>query len=365
MFNSLRKRSVTFIIAALFIPPIADACTGIMLQNKDHSFVSGRTVEFGIAIDSSIAVVPRHYDFVGQTPMGKGMLYTSKYAAVGMVADKDLNLLDGLNEKGLSVGTFYFPTFADYTPATAQNQKEALSPGDFPNWLLTQFATVAEVRQAVENGKIVITPTVMPGWGATPPPFHYIVYDKSGASIAIEPLNGKLVVRDDPLGVFTNSPPLDWHLTNLRNYISLNTHNVPEITLNGETFKELGQGNGMIGLPGDFTPPSRFIRAAIFSTTATPAKNADEGIQQVFHILNNFDIPLGLVKAESSKQIATEYTLMTMARDPQSLRYYYKTYDDQTIRMVQLNQFDLNAKTIKLLNTKGSQPIVDMSEQLR
>lgn len=364
--NANRGLLLAILIATLLsVQPIASACTGIMLKDQDNSFVNGRTVEFGIAIDSSVAVVPRNYTFVGQTPMGKGMQYTSKYAAVGVIAYKDLNLLDGLNEKGLAVGAFYFPTFAQYTPETAKNQNASLSPGDFPNWLLTQFATVGEVRQAIERGKVVITPTIMPGWGSTLPPFHYVVYDKSGASIAIEPINGKLVVSNNPLGVFTNSPPLDWHMTNLRNYISLNTHNVPEVTLGGQTFKELGQGNGMLGLPGDFTPPSRFVRAAIFSTTAIPAENADAGIQQIFHILNNFDIPVGVARAESNGVTNTDYTLLTMARDPQNLRYYYKSYDDQTIRMVQLNSFDLNAKTIKVLNTKGSQPVVDMSDKLQ
>jgi choloylglycine hydrolase len=221
------------------------------------------------------------------------------------------------------------------------------------------------VRRAIEKDQAVITPTIMPGWGNEAPPFHYIVYDKTGASIAIEPLDGKLVVRNNPLGVFTNSPSFDWHMTNLRNYISLNTHNVPEITLNGVNFKELGQGNGMLGLPGDFTPPSRFVRATIFSTAATPAKNADEGIQQTFHILNNFDIPVGVAREESNDVTQTDYTLLTMARDLENLRYYYKSYDDQTIRMVQLKHFDLNAKTIKTLSTKGKQPVVDMSDQLQ
>ncbi|MCD6046033.1 MAG: Choloylglycine hydrolase [Gammaproteobacteria bacterium] len=365
MINKKRLPLLTFIAAFLFIQPIANACTGIMLKNKDNSIVTGRTVEFGITIDSSVAVVPRNYSFVGQTPMGKGMQYSSKYAAVGVIAYKDLNLLDGLNEKGLAVGVFYFPTFAQYTTETTQNQNKALSPGDFPNWLLTQFATVAEVRRAIEKDQAVITPTIMPGWGNEAPPFHYIVYDKTGASIAIEPLDGKLVVRNNPLGVFTNSPSFDWHMTNLRNYISLNTHNVPEITLNGVNFKELGQGNGMLGLPGDFTPPSRFVRATIFSTAATPAKNADEGIQQTFHILNNFDIPVGVAREESNDVTQTDYTLLTMARDLENLRYYYKSYDDQTIRMVQLKHFDLNAKTIKTLSTKGKQPVVDMSDQLQ
>jgi choloylglycine hydrolase len=156
----------------------------------------------------------------------------------------------------------------------------------------------------------------------------------------------------------SNSPTFDWHMTNLRNYIALNPRNVPPI-------RQLGQGSGMLGLPGDFSPPSRLVRAAVFSATAIPSDTAQQGIEQVFHILNNFDIPVGVAREESDGAIHSDYTMLTTARDPQSLRYYYKSYDDQSIRMVDLKQFDLDAKTIKMLGTKGKQPIVDMSDQVK
>jgi choloylglycine hydrolase len=340
-------------------------CTGIMLKTKDGAIVHGRTVEFGTVIDTSIVVVPRGYAFVGQTPKGDGLKYAAKYAAIGAIAFTDVKLLDGLNEAGLAVGAFYFPTFAEYTPVTPDNQKKGLSPNDFPNWLLTQFASVDEVRRAIENEDVVVTPTVLEGWGPETPPFHYVVYDKTGASIVIEPVGGRLVVHDNPLGVMTNSPTFDWHMTNLRNYISLNPRNVPPIKIAGETFKQLGQGSGMLGLPGDFTPPARFVRAAVFSATAIPSETAEQGIEQVFHILNNFDIPVGVAREESHGVMHTDYTMLTTARDPQSLRYYYKSYDDQTIRLVDLKQFDLDAKTIKMLTTKSKQPLVDMSDQIK
>lgn len=213
--------------------------------------------------------------------------------------------------------------------------------------------------------EVVITPTVLEGWGSETPPFHRVVYDKTGASIVIEPVGGKLVVHDNPLGVMSNSPTFDWHMTNLRNYIALNPRNVPPIKVAGETFKQLGQGSGMLGLPGDFTPPSRFVRAAVFSATAIPSDTAEKGIEQVFHILNNFDIPVGVAREESEGVMHTDYTMLTMGRDPKNMRYYYKSYDDQTIRMVDPKQFDLDAKTIKMLNTKSKQPMVDMSDQFK
>lgn len=341
------------------------ACTGIMLKTIDNSIVHGRTLEFAVPLDTSIAVIPRGYRFIGQTPMGAGMQYTSKYAALGMIAFKDPNILDGINEKGLAVGVFYFPGFAEYTPVSANNKQIALSPADFPNWILTQFASIPELRKAIENNQVVVTPTLIPGWGPQVQPFHYVAYDKSGMSIAIEPVNGKLVVHDNPFGVMTNSPTFDWHMTNFRNYITLSPNNIPELKVAGQVFTQLGQGNGMFGLPGDYTPPSRFIRAAMFSTNSAPSKTVEDGIKQVFHILNNFDIPLGVARETTSDVVQSDYTMLTAARDPQNLIYYYKSYDDQTIRMVQLNKFDLNARAIKLYNAKSKQTFVNISDKLK
>lgn len=341
------------------------ACTGLMLTNKDGSTVSGRTVEFGIKIDTSVAMVPRGFAFTGKTPAGDGLKYTAKYATVGMIAYTDVKIMDGMNEAGLVAGAFYLPTFASYTPVTADNQAKGLSPAEFPNWLLTQFASIAEVKAAIQSGAAVITPTSLPGWGAAPPPFHYVVYDKSGASIVIEPINGKLVIHDNPLGVVTNSPTFDWHMTNLRNYITLNPNNVPAGKIGKLELQAFGMGNGMMGLPGDFSPPSRFVRAALFSANAIPSDNASQGIEQIFHLLNNFDLPKGIARTNSDGTVSADYTQMTTAKDPQSLRYYYKGYDDQTIRMVDLKSLDLNAKEVKTFATASSQPIVDMSPKLK
>ncbi|GAB4234127.1 MAG: choloylglycine hydrolase family protein [Chlamydiales bacterium] len=349
----------------LFIHAKASACTGILLKTQDGSIVHGRTVEFGVFIDTSVAVIPRNYEFVGSTPMGPGKKYTSRYAALGIFTYDNVKLMDGINEAGLALGAFYFPTFAEYSHVTSENVEKALSPIDFSNWILTQFSSLDEIRKAIEKESVLIVPTVIEGWGSETPPFHYIVYDKKGKSIVIEPLDGKLVVKDNPIGVLTNSPSFDWHLTNIRNYIALNPRNVPPIKIDGTQFASLGQGSGMLGLPGDFTPPSRFVRATVFSASAIPEKTADQGILQTFHILNNFDIPIGVARHVEDGVIHSDYTMLTVARDPQSLKYYYKTYDDQTIRYVDLSQFDLNAKQIKFLSTKSSQPLVNMTEMLR
>ena len=349
---------------ALAVSPVF-SCTGIMLKTADGGIVHGRTVEFGIFIDTQIVLVPRGYAFTGETPLGPGKAWSGKYAVVGGIAFNNLAILDGMNEKGLAAGAFYFPTFAEYAETTPENRAISMSMADFTNWLLTSFSTVGEVKAAIAAGEVAIAPTILKGWPPQAQPFHYVVYDATGASIAIEPIGGKLKIYDNPLGVMTNSPTFDWHMTNLRNYIALNPRNVPPLKIDGTTFRQFGEGSGMLGLPGDVTPPSRFVRAAVFSVTAIPEKDAEHGVLQVFHILNNFDIPVGVARSEADGVMHTDYTMLTVARDPQALRYYWKTYDDQAIRMVDMKQLDLNGKNVLTLSTKSDQSIIDSTKDMK
>lgn len=354
----------TLLVSALMVIFPANACTGIQLKTKQGLAVNGRTIEFGEKIDMNVLVIPRNYTFSGLLPDGgKGLTYRSKYAAVGVgPTDEDI-IADGLNEAGLSAGAFYLPGYAGYSNITDQNKNQAVSPFEFVNWLLSQFATVDEVKQNLNH--IVIAPTAFKAWGITPP-LHYVVYDKSGQSIVIEPINGHLVVYDNPLGVITNSPTFDWHMTNLQNYVNLSTLNSPPIDIDGITLQEFSQGSGLHGLPGDFTAPSRFVRAAIFSAAAIPPENTESAITQVFHILNQFDIPMGSVRSIDPKTGKThfDYTMLTSVKDPQNSRYFFKTYDNQNIRFVNLKKFDLTSKTIKKTSTESSQLFTDISKQL-
>lgn len=334
------------------------ACTGIRLNAADGSSVNGRTLEFGVVVDVYATVIPRNVSF-----SESGLAYKSKYAAVGASCFEDPFLMDGMNEKGLVAAAFYFSGFAGYTAMTQENQSKSLSPAEFPNWVLTQFATIDEVKKGLSS--IVIVPMVNRGWGSTPAPFHYVIYDRSGRSIVIEPIDGRLIVHENTLGVITNSPTFDWHMTHLRNYINLTPFNAPAIQMQGVQLAPFGQGSGMVGLPGDFTPPSRFVRAAIFSTTAIPSQNSEEAVFQAFHILNQFDIPVGVAREKTKMGIATDHTLMTCVKDPQAMKYYYRSYDDQTIKFIDLKKFDLNAKEIKRAKTVGEQPAVDTSSLLK
>lgn len=359
----MKKFILSVCLMALYSSFSLSACTGIELIGKDQSIVHGRTLEFGIQVETEAAVVPRGYEFVGSTPSGPGLAYKTKYASVGCFAFNYPALMDGMNEKGLAVGAFYFPGYAGYSTITPENQPYALSPIDFPNWILSQFESIDEVKAALNQ--VVLAPTIYPDWGTTPIPLHYVVYDKSGKSLAIEPMGGKLLSYPNPFGVYTNSPTFPWHMTNLRNFINLTPFNAQPVKLRGVTLTSFGQGSGMVGLPGDFTPPSRFIRATIYSTTATPPNNAEEGVLQAFHLLNQFDIPVGVSRSVEGKITATDQTLITCVRDPQTLRYYFKTYDNQSIRFVDLTRFDLNARGIRSFSTAGGQKYIDVSSELQ
>lgn len=354
---------ILFLGVAFFSQAAVNACTGIMLKNHDRSTVNGRTVEFGINIDFNVAVIPRNYTFDAKTPIGKGLSYTSKYAVLGIYCFDEPILMDGMNEKGLTAAAFYFPGYARYTTITKQNQRKALSSIDFTNWILTQFGTLEEIKEAVKD--VVIAPTVYKDWGEAPPPMHYIVYDKEGKSIVIEPLEGGLKVYDNELGVITNSPTFDWHMTNLNNYINLQAQNVQSKRVGDIELHPLGQGTGMLGVPGDYTPPSRFVRAAWFAISSVPAASSDEGVYRAFHLLNNFDIPYGAVKEEQRGKVGYDYTLATSVKDPKRLRYYYRTYDDQEIKCVDLNKFDPTVKDIKMFSLKGKDKVEDVSDRLR
>ena len=365
----IRKISVAALIAAFtFAGTPGFACTGISLKAGDGAAVRGRTLEFGFPMQSKVLVVPAGKEFSGTLPDGgKGLAYTSRYAFIGANALNMPVILDGLNDQGLSVGLFYFPGYASYTPVTDENKNRALAPYEFAAWVLASFATVDEVKEAVKQ--IVLVPTPAPGLGSPQgmvPGTHFFIQDKSGKSLVVEPVDGTLKVHDAPLGVMTNAPTYDWHMTNLANYINLSPKDVTQEKLGDTTVSAFGSGTGMLGLPGDFTPPSRFVRAAMFSQAARPNKTAEDTVFAAFHILNQFDIPKGSVINAAIGQPTAEITEWTSVADLKNLRWYFRTHEDQSIRMVDLKQAVAAAKgeisTIEMEATR--QPYANVSAEL-
>ena len=356
-------RKITAMIAAcgllMAIPAdLAQACTGIRLMAADGSVVHARTLEFAIDIHSNVLVIPRGYERTATAPDDKaGLKWKAKYASVGASALGLPILVDGLNEAGLAVGLFYFPTTAGYMPYSPGDAGKAVAPWELGSWLLDNFASVDEVKANI--GAIVVPATVFKGWGFAPP-VHAIVHDASGKSVVIEYVGGKLNLYDAPLGVITNSPGFDWQMTNLRNYVNFSLDNVGPVQLGPIKLEPFGQGSGMLGMPGDFTPPSRFVRAVAFSHSVFQPKTGDDAVLEAFHILNNFDIPKGAAreveKDEHGNNLA-DYTLWTSASDLHAKRFYFRTYENSQIRMVDLMKMNLDANDIVSISMKGDEVI--------
>jgi choloylglycine hydrolase len=357
-------------------------CTGIRLKASDGTVVHARTLEFAVDILSDLIVVPKGYKRVGSTPViGKehplpGKKWTSKYASVGMSGLGLPVIFDGLNEEGLAIGLFFFPGFAEYMPYSPSQAENTIAPWEIGSWILENFKTVEQVKHEIT--KIVVPNVIYAKFDPdSPPPVHFVVHDASGKSIVIEYVGGNLNVHDNPLGVITNSPTFDWHLTNLRNYVNFSFTNAPVMKLGLVQLSPFGQGSGMLGIPGDFTPPSRFVRAVAYSQSVSEAFNqessegeyfhaatGEEAILQAFHILNNFDIPKGVarenehIEAGSGKTfVPADYTMWTSASDLKAKQYYFRTYENSQIRMVDLTAHKDRSLKIARISIAGKENI--------
>lgn len=339
------------------------ACTGIIRKATNGDTVFARTMEFSAEeLAFNLSYVPRGIEYAGQTPSGQpGLKWKTKYAHVGF-SPWDLPIIaDGLNEKGVAAGLFYFPGWAKFQEPLAQDTSNTLSNIDLVSWVLGNFEKVSQVRDALKQ--VRVAGVVLKQWGVVPE-VHYIVVDATGDRIVIEYVAGELTLYDAPIGVITNAPTYDWHQTNARNYIGLSALNSPATTIDGHELSQFGQGSGALGLPGDFTPPSRFIRAGFLNQVVYNGASGSEEIETAFKILNQFDIPKGAVKASLANHKLDEETQWTSASDLTARRYYFHTATNRTIKMVDLLQVNPNAKAITTVAIDDPETILDISPSL-
>ncbi|MHC1790716.1 linear amide C-N hydrolase [Solidesulfovibrio sp.] len=334
-----------FAIAALTLtlsgPALpADACTSIRLKTTDGGVVYARTMEYGQNLGSNILIVPKGVDMVGTLPSGavKGLRFKTKYGSVGMNAFGSTILSDGMNEKGLVVGALLFPGYAGYEPYSPARSGSTLAQFDLPGWLLAQCASVADVRREIAKVRVSQGPTTFQGVPIGELALHYTIHDATGASIVLEYVGGKLNIHDNPLGVLTNSPDFTWMLTYLSNTVNLSAVNVPALDLAGYVVRQTGQGSGMLGLPGDFTPPSRFVRMVALTQSALPATGPDAGVALAMTIIGNVDIPKGAVREKTATGLELDVTQWVALADVARGRYYYRTAADKNWRYVDLQQ---------------------------
>lgn len=352
-----------FVLLVLFLSPSAYSCTNFFLKASDGTVVNARTMEFGTNLKSRILIVARDQQFQSSAPKNnKGLSWQNKYGylAIDVLGNKEV-IVDGQNEKGLSLGGLWMPQSTTYKTPTEEEYKQSLAITQFGAWALGNFATVDEVKEAVNN--IIV-------WGdyleelKTVPPMHIAITDAKGQAIVIEFIDGKTTVHDNKSGVLTNEPNFQWQRTNLKNYINLTPYNPAPVTVDGITYSATGQGSGMKGLPGDWTPPSRFVKSSLMLASVDKPKSAQETVQLAQHIMNNFDIPKGVIRDRTRTE--QDHTQWTVFKDLTNGRLYYKSYNDSQLRMIDLKQLKFDGSiAYKAIPIQQDKPtIVQMNSAL-
>jgi choloylglycine hydrolase len=362
----------TVLSTSLLLVPVAgaQACTSMLLPAKDGGFVYGRTLEFGLDIKSQLIVIPRKLVFSSTGPQGPigqgGMTWTTKYAATGTNALGLPIILDGFNEKGLAGGLFNFPGFAEFQTVPPGKDKQSLASFELLTYILTNFATVDEVKAAVP--KIFVSGVKVPQFNNMVPPVHYSIHDASGKSIVIEYTDGGTMhIYDNPTHILTNAPTFTFHLQNLAQYQYVTAAVLPPMKVGNTELAAPSSGDGMNGLPGGFLATARFVRAYFAQVNAPKLDTSSATVGLAFHLMNNFDLPPGSIGTsakgggEGGGVDGFETTEWTAVSDLKNLRYYIKTYDNADLRMVDLSKTDLDAEAIKLIDLDQKQVVKDMT----
>jgi choloylglycine hydrolase len=290
-------------------------------------------------MSTKITVLPRGYEGTGKGQDGSGMKWKSGYGVVGMDAfGQPGSMTDAMNEKGMYAALLYMPGFCEYTPAQGRDPASLMSVVDTVAYVLGTSATVEDAKSALL--KATVWPYVFGPFGFAPPA-HLVLHDAAGKSAVTEWRRGEMIIFDNPIGVACNWPHLDWHLTNLRNYVNLSARNPAPITIDGVELGAMGQGPGLNGLPGDPSSPSRFVRAAALVASLRPVTAGHELEKTALHVLNAFDLPLGFVR-DDDDPAHDDHTLWSSLANLSQLRYIVRTYDNPIPQLVDLKNVDFS-----------------------
>ncbi len=315
----------------------ASACTGITLKSKDNATVVARTVDWsGSEMNNLYTIVPRGHNQQSLLPDGTmdGLNFISLYGYAGIAVEQPEFVVDGTNEAGLSAALFYFPNYGEYVEYNEKSKDISLADFQVVSWILSRFATIDQVKAAINDVRIInIDPTAST--------VHWRITEPNGRQVVLEIVDGKPNFYENEIGVLTNSPGFPWHMTNLNNYVNLHPGTAGPTKFGPITLRAFGSGSGMRGLPGDFTPPSRFVRVAFLKTFALEQESGEKSVEQAFHILNNVDIPSGVQfavgKSPTDMPAATQWTVAT---DLKNMRIYYHTMYNRTIRSIDMSKID-------------------------
>ncbi|MGU9063367.1 choloylglycine hydrolase [Clostridium perfringens] len=314
-------------------------CTGLALETKDGLHLFGRNMDIEYSFNQSIIFIPRNFKCVNKSNKKE---LTTKYAVLGMgtIFDDYPTFADGMNEKGLGCAGLNFPVYVSYSKEDIEG-KTNIPVYNFLLWVLANFSSVEEVKEALKNANIVDIPISENIPNTT---LHWMISDITGKSIVVEQTKEKLNLFDNNIGVLTNSPTFDWHVANLNQYVGLRYNQVPEFKLGDQSLTALGQGTGLVGLPGDFTPASRFIRVAFLRDAMIKNDKDSIDLIEFFHILNNVAMVRGSTRTVEEKSDLTQYTsCMCLEKGI----YYYNTYENNQINAIDMNKENLDGNEIK------------------
>lgn len=304
-------------------------CTAVSWKPGCHYF--GRNLDLEYSYREAVTVTPRNYPFRFR------MLppIEQHYAMIGVATvEQDYPLYyDSVNEKGLCVAGLNFPGLAHYE--TPRQGKDNVASFELIPWILGQCDTVDQAVRLLE--KINITDTPFSDL-FRPTHLHWIIAD-AGRSITVEAMNDGLHIHDNPVGVLTNNPPFDFHLYNLRNHMQVSTAPAANLFSRDLDLRPYSNGMGGIGLPGDLSSASRFVRAAFVKLNSVAGSTEEEAVSQFFHILNAVAMPRGCVQMPEDRY---EITLYSSCCNADRGIYYYTTYDNSRVCAVDMYRENLD-----------------------
>lgn len=346
---------------------ISFSCTHFRLIAKDESVVVARSMEFGPNLETNIYTVSRNTEFSSVTPDGKqGFGWKAKH---GYLALDGFHLfpVSGMNEVGLSLDLLYFPGFGQYQAYDNHQAAQSMPYYHIADYLLGNFSTVDEIKEALPKLN-VYTKLIQYAGQSIVFPVHYMVTDDKGKSIAIEYVNGVLNIYDDETGILTNSPSYPWQNTNLNNYVNLTPHAPAPIVKDGIRYSGTGQGSGALGLPGDYTPPSRFVRTAYLVSTSIRMDDAKKTVNLAEHILNNVDIPYGSIRGPKGSTVSDDmdFTQWVVIKDLSHRILYFRSYSDLALQKIDMNQlrFPPGAPKLSMVLVDDESHIIDATGRL-
>ena len=293
-------------------------CTAIHLI-EDGFF--GRTLDFEMSFGERLVAMPREYMTMGEAKNRYSMI------GVGVMREKSVLYFDGMNEWGLSGAALNFPGYAVYDKN--EGVKASISSSVFLSFVLGFCKSICEVKDILKNVSIS-GESFAPDLPVSP--LHWMFADATG-SVVVESVREGLRIYDNPFGVLTNAPDFNYHTTRLADFVGLRADN-PEKCLTDTHISLYSRGLGALGLPGDYSSCSRFIRALFVKENTRKSKNKKADIVRMRHILSSVSIPLGCVITKEGKPVSTIYTSMCHG---ERLTYYFYSYGCSNLRGIKLN----------------------------